>query len=177
MPRRRTTNFSRGVKRPVEWLRGLTAMVEVVGAAGVNVGSAFNISGAFPAFAAATSPTIVRIRGTLNVGGRASVGPFIPFSAGFVQMSAKAFSVGLTAIPFPGVNDADWQWYYSGAVGDSVASDEVPEEDVLHIEIDSKAMRKYEQDDQIMVFVITNHSAAIGEDLVFQMAFSILLKE
>jgi len=164
--------------RPVEWFRGFTVLTTVVGAAGASSAAAFLLLGAAgTAFAAAISPTIVRIRGSLAIVSDVTTGLGF-WSAGFVKMSAKAFSVGITAVPIPSVDDADWQWYSSGGLGDSAAITSTPgEEDVVHIDIDSKAMRKFQQDDDVFVFVFANNTGIAGDDISFRLGFSILIKE
>jgi len=162
-------------KRPVEWLRTRTAFTQIVGVAGVEVAAAFDVTPT--QLLTIVSPTIVRIRGELSVAADFSTGGMIPWAAGFVQMSRKALLTGIAAVPFPGVDDADWQWYHSGAVGDAGSGVVIPENDVVHVMVDTKAMRRYEQDDQTLVFVVTNASAIVASDLNFVGSFSILIKE
>ena len=176
----RRTNFSRSSsrpRRPVEWFRGDTQVTVISGvAAGVGA-AAFNISAGFPSFLDLTSPTIVRIRGMLFVSAVLSTGAVCPWAAGFLQMSTKAFGVGITAIPIPISDDADWQWFMGGAVGDGTSTTAQPQEDVHNIMVDTKAMRCYEQDDQALVFVLANRSGIAATDIVMHLSFSVLVKE
>ena len=178
MGRARTRRVnSRGAVRPVEWLRGFTNQTTVIGAAGASSAAVFNVSGAFAAFAAAVSPTVVRIRGCLTISADLTAGLGM-WAAGFVKMSAKSLSVGIAAVPIPNVDDADWQWFMSCGVGDAAAiTSAQPGEDLIHVDIDSKAMRRYEQDDEILVFVFANNTGIAGDDISFRLGFSILLKE
>ena len=124
------------------------------------------------------SPTVVRIRGELTLAADTSLPPgVLPWAAGITQVSRKAFTAGIASLPFPGVDDADWQWYQAGAVGDGGSSTIIPENDVVHTIIDSKAMRRYEQDDQTMVLVISNLSLLLTNDLIVTSALSVLIKE
>ena len=92
-------------------------------------------------------------------------------------MSRKALLSGIAAVPFPSVDDADWQWYHAASVGDAGSSVLTPENDVVHVMVDTKAMRKYEQDDQTLVFVVANLSNLAASDITFAGTFSILIKE
>ena len=172
---RRSAPRQRSVKRPVEWLRNRTLFTNLPGAAGVATAAAFDVTPTV--LLTLVSPTIVRIRGELSMSADLATDGMCVFAAGFVQMSRKAFATGVAAIPFPGLDDADWQWYHSGAIGDAGSSVLVPENDVQHIMIDTKAMRRYEQDDQTMVLVIANLSGLAASDLNFYCSFSILIKE
>ena len=174
--RRRSSQGQRRSVRPVEWARGFIAQTTVLGTAGSSA-AAFNISGGFPFIAAMTSPTIVRIRGTLSIVSDIA-GGLAFWSAGFVKTSLKAFGVGITAIPIPMVDDADWQWFAGGGIGDAaVITSPQPQEDVLNVPIDTKSMRRYEQDDEIITLVLANNTGIIGDDITFRCAFSILVKE
>jgi len=172
---RRSAPRRNSVKRPVEWLRTRTAFTNLPGAAGVPTGVAFDMTPT--QLLTVISPTIVRIRGELSMSADLSTDGMTVYAAGFLQMSRKAFTTGIAAVPFPGVDDADWQWYHSAAVGDSGSSVLVPENDVVHVMIDTKAMRKYEQDDQTLIFVVANLSGLAASDLNFYGSFSILIKE
>ena len=119
----------------------------------------------------------MRIRGRLTISAELVAGLGM-WGAGFVKMSAKAFGVGITAIPIPGVDDADWQWYESGGVGDAAPIGSAQAgEDLLHVMVDTKAMRRYEQDDEILAFVFANHTGIATDDISFRLGFSILVKE
>ena len=166
---------STSVKRPVEWLRVQTTVTTIDSALGATTAAAFELTPT--TFLTIVSPTVVRIRGALSLTGDFSSPQMLPWSAGIVQMSRKAFLTGLLAIPFPTLDDADWQWYDAGAIGDGAAG-VAPQEDVSRIVIDSKAMRRYEQDDQTMVLVVANHAGlAAGEELFMHAMLSILIKE
>ena len=176
--RTRTDRRGRGARRPVEWLRGRIAITTVAGAAGATTASAFNISGAFPAFIGLTSPTVVRIRGELTMSGIVISSGLLAWAAGFVKMSLKAFTVGILAVPIPTLDDADWMWFHQAAQGDGGTVGLQPEEDVNHVMIDTKAMRKFEQTgDDMLAFVVANLNGVVGEDLRMAMGFSVLVKE
>ena len=126
----------------------------------------------------AVSPTIVRIRGQIDLAGDLSGAPvMLPWAAGLVQMSRKAFATGIAAVPFPSIDDADWQWYEVGSVGDAGSTTLLPENDLVHVPIDTKAMRRYEQDDQTLVLVVANLSLVATHTLMFSTSLSILIKE
>jgi len=174
-PRR---TVSRGAKRPVEWGRLFSAQTTVIGAAGVASAAALQvIGGAGSDFNAAISPTLVRIRGSLTI--TADLVSGLGFwAAGIVKMSQKAFLTGIGAIPIPMVDDADWQWFDTGGVGDAASiTSPQPGEDIVHIVIDTKAMRRYEQNDDIGVFVFANLTSIAGDDLTFRLGLSLLIKE
>ena len=174
---RRQVQRSNRPARGVEWARGFTVQTTVIGAAGASSAAAFDISAVFPFIAAAVSPTIVRIRGCLVIGADLTAGIGM-WSAGFVKVSAKAFGVGITAIPIPAVDDADWQWYMACGIGDAAAiATSQPANDMSIVEIDSKSMRRYEQDDEHLVFVFANNTGIAGDDISFRLGFSILVKE
>ena len=50
-------------------------------------------------------------------------------------------------------------------------------EDVVHVVIDTKSMRKYEQNDDIGVFVFANNTGIAGDDITFRFGLSLLVKE
>ena len=175
MARARRGRSSTSVKRPVEWLRVQTDVITIDSALGVSVAAAFDLTAT--ALLTIVSPTIVRIRGQLTLAGDFMGVEFLTWAAGIVQMSRKAFTTGIAAVPFPNVDDADWQWFAAGAIGDG-ASAPVPAEDTTDVVIDTKSMRRYEQDDQTMVLVVANNSlVAAGEELFMQACLSILIKE
>ncbi len=178
MARARNRSNRTVVRRPVEWGRIFSVQTTVIGAAGVSSAAAFVIiGGAGSDFDSAISPTLVRIRGSLCIAGDIAAGLGF-WSAGIVQMSAKAFAVGITAIPIPMVDDADWQWFDSGCIGDSVAiTSAVGENDIDHRVIDSKSMRKYQQNDDVGVFVFANNTGVAGDDISFRFGLSLLVKE
>jgi len=175
--RRQQTRQSSRPRRPVEWLRVRIQPTILLGAAGVAVAAVFNLTAGFPGFAGAVSPTIVRIRGRLDIA-MDIVSDVGSWGAGLVQGSVKAVSAGITAIPIPYIDDADWQWIDGGCVGDSVGfTSAISEEDLFHVIVDTKSMRKYEQDDQALLLVVVNATAIAGDDMFFCGTFSILLKE
>jgi len=171
-------SVSRGAKRPVEWGRLFSVQTTVVGAAGVASAAALQVlGGAGSDFNSAISPTVVRIRGSLTITADLIAGLGF-WAAGIVKMSQKAFLTGIAAIPIPMVDDADWQWFATGGVGDAAAIGSAqPGEDIVHMEIDTKSMRRYEQNDDIAVFVFANLTAIAGDDITFRFGLSLLVKE
>jgi len=178
MARRRSRTFqSSRPRRPVEWFRLRIAPTIVIGVGGAVSAAVFDLGSPFAGFAAAVSPTIVRIRGRMHMSADV-VGGMASWACGIVQGSVKAVSAGITAIPIPLVDDADWQWFDAGSVGDAAAlTSPQPAEDVLNIIVDTKSMRRYEQDDQSPLLVISNQTAVSGDDILFNGAFSLLIKE
>ena len=168
-PRRNTT------RRPVEWLRQRTVFTSLIGAAGVATGVAFDLTPT--QMLTLVSPTVVRICGEISVAGDYATGGILPWVAGCVQMSRKALTTGIAAVPFPNVDDADWQWFHAGGVGDGGSSVVISENDIVYVMIDSKAMRRYEQDDQTLVLVVSNLSSILNADFNFVASLLILIKE
>jgi len=158
-------------------LRQFTA-VDTIDSGGVGVSSAAAFDLTPTQLLTIVSPTIVRIRGELALGADFGAGlQMLSWAAGIVQISRKALLSGIAAVPFPMIDDADWQWFAAGSIGDGAAGS-TPEEDMVHVMIDSKAMRRYEQDDQTMALVVANNSqVAAGEELFMQASLSILIKE
>jgi len=106
------------------------------------------------------------------------VGGMASYAHGLVQASAKALAAGIAALPVPLLDDADWQWFDAGSFGDAAAlTSPQPGEDVLQTIVDTKAMRRYDQDDQMLLLVISNQTGIAGDDILVNGAFSILVKE
>ena len=177
MARRQATSSrsSSRPRRPVEWSRVATVPTILIGVGGGVSAAVFDLTPTV--MATLVSPTIVRIRGRIDISADVTA-PMGRYAAGLVKISRKSLAGGIAAIPIPLSDDADWQWYDAGCLGDSVTfSSPTPEEDVLHLMVDTKAMRRYEQDDETLAFVFANNSGVTGDDLFFCANFSILIKE
>ncbi len=114
--------------------------------------------------------TIVRTRGRLWVRSDQSTGTEAPFGAlGMAVINDQAITIGITAIPKP-VSDAEfdqwfvWEpWAASVRFGSSVGFSE----EFLSYEIDSKAMRKVEEGESLVV-VMENQAASHGAQFILQ---------
>jgi len=161
MARRVVRSFRRGPRRATDW-------------------SASSVAAAFVSLAGATSAlsqvftpivggeTVIRTRGMFGWGTDNPAGDEPQMGAyGIAIVSEPAATVGITAIPTPGT-DASWGgWLYhtyfmsntefASAVG-------VNFDNIRRIVIDSKAMRKVDENDRL-VTVVENMSA---DGMVFQ---------
>ena len=158
--------FSRPQKRGTFWLRTDAAS----GGAG------------FKALGASTSVidqslsgggliTIVRTRGMIQAISDQEVAAESPFGAfGIAIVSAQALAVGVTAIPTP-YTDADSDlWFVHGywaaplGFGDATGFANISQ----RVDFDSKAMRKFSEDEAV-VMVIEN-ATVVGAEYLFNFA-------
>ena len=118
------------------------------------------------------SSTIVRSFLNLGVKAESSVNTaFRAFSCGLVVVSDNAASVGVTALPSPALDDADWLLFYQGHVPPYGGVDDC--RDCVH-HIDSKAMRKVHGEGKSLAFVISNLSTIVS--LEYSLTSRILFK-
>jgi len=151
-----TRGFTRGPRRATDWSASaeLTAYVALAGGASALTQVFTPISG---------GETVIRTRGLLSITTDNDASAEEQLGAyGIAVVSEPAATVGITAIPTP-VVDASWGgWLYHSyfasrtalntAVGFAEAASAV-----INIVIDSKAMRKVDEDDRL-VMVIENAS-------------------
>ena len=154
MARGRTRTFNRGPRRATDWSASaeLTAMVSLAGGASA-------LSEVFTPLAG--GETIIRTRGIFawttdnDASAEEQLGAF-----GIAVVSEPAATVGITAIPTPVVDAAWGGWLYHTyfASRTAFATAVGKEYDAVHqIVIDSKAMRKVDEDDRV-VMVVENAS-------------------
>jgi len=157
MARRVSRTFSRGPRRATDWGAStpLTTFVTVPASSAVLLEVFVPFTG---------GETIIRTRGLMTyrsdqvAASEVNIGAF-----GIGVVTAQAVSVGITAIPHP-VTDAawgGWLWHSYFANRFNFASATGLQFDgVFQIPVDSKAMRKIDEDER-MVVVIEN-STAVG---------------
>jgi len=126
--------------------------------------SVTDIGGAIPSHFRLDA-TIIRMRGELLImqdDAPVTETPII-WAAGIIVANEDAVSVGATALPDPGVDDADWMWHRAGYLGTRVTAAAVETEAVpRYIEIDNKSMRKMNESFKTLALVFSN-SATSGE--------------
>ena len=174
MPYRSRSRVLRGSapRRRMEWVTLVsTAMLSLAAdTSTVGVFTTATVVGA--AIARLTSPTIMRIRGSLTV--RANVsGAAPPFAYGIGVANAQALAAGVASLP-DAVADGDFPWLYwtfGIALDDAVGGTDEP----ARREIDSKAMRKLGSGDTSLFISMVNLDP--GNALSFIDGFRILLKE
>ncbi len=93
--------------------------------------------------------TIVRNRGRIRFIALGNAGVSGIIGAGLIVVDAKAVAVGPTAIPCPLTNESDegWLWHSYYPLRETVAALPAEENNIAgnaDIEIDSKAMRKFD---------------------------------
>jgi len=108
--------------------------------------------------------TLVRLRGELMIAGASSLptNPVI-WAAGITLATAEQVSTGITALPNPEIDDADWLWH-SGGYLMSVRTNSGSEIDWLprYIVIDNKSMRKLHGQEKRPVMIFQNSGGSGG---------------
>ena len=158
-PRGRTT----ATPRPTEWIIGPDAKDESLSATGIGIWTTGISTG--------VGGTIVRTRGFFSAFLRSTgaVGDGYFGAVGMAVVTAKAFAVGSTAIPGPLTED-EWDgWYYhqyfdvrsvTATIGDGVNA----VSSTVRFDIDSKAMRKFDDQSTIIgVVEVIESGAAVVE--------------
>ena len=150
----RNSGFNRGPRRAVDW----SASAPIAGYSGL-AGSSAVISENFTPIVG--GETIIRTRGLFSYGSdQVAATEDIVGAFGICVVTAQALSVGITAVPHP-ATDASWggwlyhtffaqQMRFASAIG-------LEPQWVNNIVIDSKAMRKVDEDERLVV-VIENTS-------------------
>ena len=158
MARRGGRTFTRGVRRPVDWSASAnqSAMVPVAAATAVLLESFTPIVG---------GETVIRTRGIFTWQTDQLIASEDQFGAvGMCVVTAQAVSVGISAIPHPATDAAwgGWLWHSFFASSWSFLSSTGVEANIQHqIIIDSKAMRKVDEDERL-VMVCENTNATQG---------------
>ncbi len=158
--------------------------------AAVTSGAAFTVPGVsvilFASFSQATlaalgNLTLVRIRGLIHWGTDlgASIGIEKPFGAfGIAVVKEAARAVGVSALPLPFTDASDDMWLahqFLGATGGLVGGGEGGGGWVdQYIDMDSKAMRKIEDGDAIVMIFENGSIAAVGARVNFNGRFLFL---
>ena len=175
MPRARSRVVQK-TRRPTTWLSFADTDFIAVGP---------NATSIVPAITEATwasfpEPTIVRIRGVLTVfiDAVGANNDDVRWGAGLGMISAQAFAAGAAAVHSP-LSNGDWGgwiWWATGAMRRRTASAELSS--VIHSEaitIDSKAMRRVEND-QLLVCVVETLNAAGAAGILVSAAGRVLVK-
>ena len=103
--------------------------------------------------------TLIRIRGELLVASEDAPQDTAPniWAAGIMIATNEAVGVGLTALPDPGIDDADWLWHQAGYQATPTSTiGSTGNVDPRYILIDNKAMRKLPESNKTVVFVFKN---------------------
>ena len=157
MARRTIGRFNRGPRRAMDWSASAPlAAFQTIAASTVSLLQTFTpIAG---------GETVIRTRGLVSIqsdsvtASENQIGAF-----GICVVTAQAESVGITAIPHP-VTDAAWGgWfvhrYFSNQLKFLDGTGLYPQW-ATHYEIDSKGMRKLDEDERLVVVV--ENAAAVG---------------
>ena len=152
-----SSRFTRGPRKAVDWGASApqAASTNVPGSSAVLLEVFLPIAG---------GETVIRTRGMLGYKSDQIAASEIQLGAfGIAVVSEQAATVGITAIPHPST-DAPWGgWFYhTYLMSEFVFSSAIAfQADFMHtIVIDSKAMRKIDEDDRIVVVV--ENTAATG---------------
>jgi len=150
MARRHVSSFTRGPRRAVDW----SASSVIAGYTGL-AGSTAALSEVFTPIPG--GETVIRTRGLLSVGSdQVAATEDIVGAFGIAVVTAQAVSVGITAVPHPGTDAAWGGWLYhtffaaqmrfASAIG-------LHPDWVTNTVIDSKAMRKVDEDERLVVVI------------------------
>ena len=177
-PRRfgRLSPGRQGPRRSTEW--GASADVTAVTAlGGATTIIAQTFTGGILQTAGLLPSTVVRVRGELYVQSDQAAVAERPFGAlGFAVVSDEAAVAGAASVPGPITNAQSekffvWQPWQAAAVVDSA---NVAIQPMERFEFDSKAMRKIQNGDAIVVMMENGALAGIGAQFILQ--FRLLFK-
>ena len=169
MPRGRFPIRNQRQRRATQWLGSAPATGFIALGAATAVFDQF--------FAFGEKATVIRVRGGLWVSsdqGGANEEPF--GSLGFAVVTDQAAAIGVTALPTPETDRASdnwflWEpWVASTRVASSIGFTSDP---FRYYPIDSKAMRKVDDGDNVVV-MLENSSAADGVNYILN--FRMLVK-
>ena len=171
-PTGRFPALRQGQRRETLWVGGIDTQATI--AAGANP----LLIGSFNAAALALRPfTIVRTRGLISLASDQVAASEIQHAAfGIAIVSDQASAIGVTAIPTPRTDSASDLWFvYEWLFNEFVLGDSTgfQEGGVKTKEIDSKAMRKVE-DGEDLVAVVEGGLVGLGFD--FGSFFRVLIK-
>jgi len=147
---RRFRSFRRGARKPTDW-----SASGVLGAPVAIPGNGVNLLEVFTPIVG--GETVVRTRGMFGWMTDQVVSDEFQFGAfGLAVVTAQAVSVGITAVPHPATDAAWGGWFYHSYFASAVefiSADGVNTE-LMHTQIiDSKAMRKVDEDERIIAVV------------------------
>jgi len=164
---RRAGRFNRGPRRPTDWSASapLTAILSVGQNSAVLDESFVPIVG---------GETVIRTRGMIGFKSDQQLGDELQIGAfGICKVTAQALSVGITAIPHPSTDAAWGGWLvhqYIMSVFEFASASGVNPDSLHTIVIDSKAMRKIDEDERL-VTVWENTSATHAMDVFSSFRF------
>ena len=150
MPRLTRGRFSRGSRKPVDWS---ASSVQASGTS-VPASSAVLLETFTPIVG---GETVIRTHGLFAIRSDQSAASENMIGAfGIAVVTAQAVSVGITAIPHPSADAAWGGWFVHQFFSDSFKlSTAVGFEaiGIRHYPIDSKAMRKVDEDERLVVVI------------------------
>ncbi len=155
MARRHRSTFQRGPRRATDW----SASVSLAGAVNVAASTAAILEVFIPIIG---GETLIRTRGMFTVGSDQSSGDEIQIGAfGICVVTEQAATVGITAVPHPS-SDAAWGGWvvhqYYAARTEFLSAVGFQPNTWHRFPIDSKGMRKIDEDERLIV-VVENASA------------------
>ena len=174
MPRARSRAVSG--RRPTTWLGFADTDFVAVAANSTSIVTAIGEA----TWASFPEPTIVRIRGMLDV----MVNPVgannddVRWGAGLGMISAQAFAAGASAVHAPLSNSdwGGWMWWATGVMRQrSTYSEFSAPQAGVSVVIDSKAMRKVEND-SLLVCVVETLNGAGSAGVLISAAARVLVK-
>ena len=167
MARRAGRTFSRGPRRASDWSASALQVVTLA----VPAQSAVLIESFTPVVG---GETVIRTRGSFGIQSDQVAATENQFGAfGIAVVTAQALSVGITAIPHPGTDAAWGGWFVHRYFSQTfLLSSAVGTESnfMQQYEIDSKAMRKVDEDERLVV-VCENFHATAGLAVWFMARF------
>jgi len=159
---RRSRGFHPVRRRTKQWDAGPNAVGQAVSATGGTIWTS--------GVATSIEVTIARIRGyfTLNLESIAGVGEGFAGAIGMGLVSSASFAIGVTAVPTP-VTEAGWdgwmlhQFFDVRAITATIADGANAASIVFRTDLDSKAMRKFQDDMTLMAVVeVTEIGTSVG---------------
>ncbi len=146
------------MRRETQWFAGTTTSNGLAAASTAVLAASLN------AAALALRPfTVIRTRGWVHMrSDQVAASELVVVHYGLAVVSDQAVGIGVTAVPTPATDNGSdlWFTYVSGAVFENVDAN-VSGVDQLLIPIDSKAMRKVE-DGQDVVAVVETDAQSLG---------------
>jgi len=174
-------------RRPTDWIRGSTdfsALVSIASGAKTVISTVAVTEGA------ARPGTIIRMRGCihLELADETANATLQEYGIGIALVDDRALAVSPSigaGLPDP-IADRDfedWMWWRCGYLGDGPAiTSTAPESDgtarrlATDIEIDSKAMRKWDENQSLVVVVQNNLIDGVATEIDAVMSMRVLLK-
>jgi len=118
-----------------------------------------------------TDVTVTRIRGELALTPQSDVDDTYQWFAGITVVNKQAAGVGVTALPDPETENADWLWFDGGHIFPAFYADSAGVERVLalprYISIDSKSQRKMHEENKSLQLIIKNDAASSPLEFMF----------